>query len=80
MTVSPTLLTDARSETRGAGVVLRVSVEAGGGEEKLNAGSLKLLIGRETEGRFGTSATWRQKTSQLNTVLELNAIEHEVEL
>lgn len=42
-------------------MVLGVSVVAGGGDEKLKVGSLKLLIGRETAGRFGTSATWGQK-------------------
>lgn len=54
---SLTLLSAARSETRGFAMVLGVSVEAGGGDEKLKVGSLKLLIGRETAGRSGTSAT-----------------------
>lgn len=51
------LLLDACSETRGIGVVLGVSVKGGSWEEKLKVGRLKLLIGRETAGRFGTSAT-----------------------
>lgn len=67
MAISPTLLTEACSETRGVGVVLGVSVEAGGGEEKLKVGRLKLLMGRETAGKSGTSATWRRKTPQLNS-------------
>lgn len=72
MTVNPTLLLDACSETRGIGVVLGVSVKGGSWEEKLKVGRLKLLIGRETAGRFGTSATWSRETSQLNTVPEIN--------
>lgn len=58
MTINPTLPTTAGSDTGGAGVVLGVNVEAGGGEEKLKVGRLKLLSGRETAGRFGTSAIW----------------------
>lgn len=53
------LPTNACSETRGIGAVLGVGVSVKGGswEEKLKVGRLKLLIGRETAGRFGTSAT-----------------------
>lgn len=71
MTVSPTLLTAACLETRGTGAVLGVSAEAGGEEEKVKVGRLKLLIRRETAGRPGSSATWSRKTSQLKTVSEL---------
>lgn len=44
------------SETVVSGVVLEVSEEVGGGEEKLNVGKVKLL-GREAGGRSGSSAT-----------------------
>lgn len=68
-----TLLLAACSETSGIALELGVRVDAGGGDEKLKVGSLKLLIGRETAGRLGTSATWSINITQLTSVSELKS-------